>query len=193
MLFRSQITQTATASLSGVAVPGAATTHHVDANYTGDTNFGSSQSSNVSLTGSPITTVTILSANPSSANYAQQVVLSASLSPWTLGSYSTNNESVTFKNGTTTLGTGLLSGGVATLNVSALPVGTDSLTASYAADTNFKASTSSALNYTVQKTTPTISWATPAAITYGTLLSSTQLNATSSAPGTFTYNPSAQT
>src|ERR1041385_6505186 len=43
------------------------------------------------------------------------------------------------------------------------------------------------------KTTPTITWATPAAITYGTALSSTQLNATASVPGTFTYTPAAAT
>ena len=43
------------------------------------------------------------------------------------------------------------------------------------------------------KTTPTITWATPAAITYGTALSSTQLDATASVPGTFTYTPAAGT
>jgi hypothetical protein len=49
---------------------------------------------------------------------------------------------------------------------------------------------------TIDKATPTITWANPAAITYGTPLSSTQLDATASAvvngntvsvPGTFTY------
>ena len=43
------------------------------------------------------------------------------------------------------------------------------------------------------KSTPTISWATPAAITYGTALSSTQLDATASVAGTFTYSPAAGT
>ncbi|WP_089835854.1 hypothetical protein [Granulicella pectinivorans] len=38
--------------------------------------------------------------------------------------------------------------------------------------------------------TPTIVWAAPASITYGTPLSATQLNATSSVPGTFVYSPS---
>jgi hypothetical protein len=37
--------------------------------------------------------------------------------------------------------------------------------------------------------TPTITWATPAAITYGTPLSSTQLNASSTIAGTFVYSP----
>ena len=46
---------------------------------------------------------------------------------------------------------------------------------------------------TFVKSTPTISWAAPAAITYGTALSSTQLDATASVAGTFTYSPAAGT
>jgi hypothetical protein len=46
-------------------------------------------------------------------------------------------------------------------------------------------------SYTITKapTTGTITWTHPAAITYGTLLSSTQLDASSTVMGTFTYNP----
>src|ERR1019366_7384463 len=36
---------------------------------------------------------------------------------------------------------------------------------------------------------PAITWTNPAAITYGTALSSTQLNASASVPGAFAYNP----
>jgi glucuronoarabinoxylan endo-1,4-beta-xylanase len=43
------------------------------------------------------------------------------------------------------------------------------------------------------KTTPTITWATPAAIAFGTALSSTQLDATASVAGAFTYTPAAGT
>jgi hypothetical protein len=39
------------------------------------------------------------------------------------------------------------------------------------------------------KSNPVITWDTPADITYGTLLSSTQLNATADVPGTFAYTP----
>jgi RHS repeat-associated protein len=42
---------------------------------------------------------------------------------------------------------------------------------------------------TVYPATPTITWAAPAAITYGAALSSTQLNAAASVPGTFAYSP----
>ena len=43
------------------------------------------------------------------------------------------------------------------------------------------------------KITPTIAWSAPAAITYGVLLSTTQLNAVPSVPGTLTYTPAAGT
>ena len=41
--------------------------------------------------------------------------------------------------------------------------------------------------------TPTITWAAPAPISYGTSLNSTQLNATASVPGAFVYTPSSGT
>jgi hypothetical protein len=45
----------------------------------------------------------------------------------------------------------------------------------------------------VAKATPTITWATPAGITYGTALGATQLNATANVPGTFAYTPATGT
>jgi hypothetical protein len=45
----------------------------------------------------------------------------------------------------------------------------------------------------VNKATPTVTWSAPAAITYGTALGATQLNATASVAGTFTYTPAAGT
>jgi hypothetical protein len=45
----------------------------------------------------------------------------------------------------------------------------------------------------VAKATPTITWANPADIVYGTALGAAQLNATASVPGTFVYTPAAGT
>ena len=42
---------------------------------------------------------------------------------------------------------------------------------------------------TVNRVTPTITWATPTAISYGTALSATQLDATASTAGSFAYSP----
>src|SRR5207237_696685 len=52
---------------------------------------------------------------------------------------------------------------------------------------------SKTVNITVLKATPVITWATPTDITYGTALSTTQLNASASMPGTFVYTPAAAT
>jgi sugar lactone lactonase YvrE len=60
-------------------------------------------------------------------------------------------------------------------------------------DTTNYASTSITTTIEVVQATPTITWPTPAAITYGTTLGSTQLNATASVPGTFVYSPAAGT
>jgi sugar lactone lactonase YvrE len=50
-------------------------------------------------------------------------------------------------------------------------------------------SASSSVTLQVKQATPQITWAKPAAITYPTPLSSTQLDATSAVPGTFVYSP----
>src|SRR4029453_9154055 len=58
---------------------------------------------------------------------------------------------------------------------------------------------SKTVQITVLKATPVITWANPSDITYGTLLSATQLNATvdgvpgGSAPGSLTYTPASGT
>jgi len=71
---------------------------------------------------------------------------------------------------------------------SAISVGSYSLTAS--ATGNY-AGTSGAQGWAITKANPVITWATPAAITYGTALGATQLNATATVPGTFVYSPAA--
>src|SRR5690606_5959053 len=45
----------------------------------------------------------------------------------------------------------------------------------------------------VQKAKPVVTWANPAAITYGTALDDTQRNATADVAGLFTYSPEAGT
>ncbi|MBX2971046.1 MAG: gliding motility-associated C-terminal domain-containing protein, partial [Cyclobacteriaceae bacterium] len=59
--------------------------------------------------------------------------------------------------------------------------------------TNYNSVTGVTVLITVNKATPTITWANPAAITYGTALSVAQLNATANVSGSFVYNPAAGT
>jgi 2-keto-3-deoxy-6-phosphogluconate aldolase len=56
-------------------------------------------------------------------------------------------------------------------------------------DTTNYTTTSSSVSLTVNKATPLITWSNPVDITYGTVLSETQLNASASLPGSFVYNP----
>ena len=100
---------------------------------------------------------------------------------------------MTFYDGGTSLGAGSVSNGQALLTNNSLTPGSHSITAVYSGDFNFSSSTSSATIITITKANPTITWATPAPITYGTSLSGMQLNATASVPGTFVYSPVAGT
>src|SRR5262249_42672701 len=56
-------------------------------------------------------------------------------------------------------------------------------------DTVNFASATATVTLTVDKATPVLTWPTPTPITFGTVLGSTQLNATASVPGTFVYTP----
>jgi hypothetical protein len=66
--------------------------------------------------------------------------------------------------------------------------GSCTFTASWGADANYNPATSTQ-STTAAKATPVITWATPAAITYGTPLGAAQLNATANVLGTFSYTP----
>ncbi len=173
------------------AVPTAAGTYSITANFTPQ---NTSQYS--SLTGASAGSFVINKATPA-------VTLSSSLNPSTVGALvtltatvpSSATGSVTFYNGTSSLGTVTLSGGSATLSTTTLPGGSDSITAAYSGDSNHNTASGTLIQTvnTASKTTPTITWATPAAIDYGTALSAAQLDATASVPGSFLYSPAATT
>ncbi len=75
-----------------------------------------------------------------------------------------------------------------------LNVGTNVLTAVFTpTDTNNYRNRTNTVNLVVNKATPAVTWSNPAAIVYGTALSSVQLNASSSVAGTFAYSPAAGT
>jgi hypothetical protein len=60
-------------------------------------------------------------------------------------------------------------------------------------DTQTYSSATATVTMTVNQAAPTTSWATPAAITQGTALGATQLDAKASVPGAFAYTPAAGT
>jgi Bacterial Ig-like domain (group 3)/MBG domain (YGX type) len=93
----------------------------------------------------PAATATSLNA-PASAAYSARVTLTATVTS-TAGMPAGN---VTFYNGATTLGVGTLNGsGVAMLNTTAIPAGTNTVTATYAATGDFAGSSSTGVTLMV--------------------------------------------
>jgi hypothetical protein len=93
---------------------------------------------------------------------------------------------VTFKDGSATLGTGTLSGGVASLTLSSLAVGSHSLTAVYGGDSTFQGSTSAAFGETVsQDATGTVLTSSAATAVFGQSVTFTA-TVSASSPGSGT-------
>jgi hypothetical protein len=84
-------------------------------------------------------TTTTLSSSPNPSTYGQVVTFTSGVSS-PFGA-PPDGETVTFKQGSTVLGTGTLSSGSASLSTTAVAVGTRHITAVYAGDANFTAST----------------------------------------------------
>jgi hypothetical protein len=143
-------------------------THTIAASYGGATNFATSSASVLSqvVNKAPTTTGLTSSLNPSTLGTS--VTFTATV---TANSPSTGTPAgtVAFLNGTTSIGTGTLNNsGVATLSISSLAVGTQSITASYAGSTSFNSSTSTMLSQVVNLDPQTITFtAPPSPVTYG--------------------------
>jgi len=132
----------------------------------------------------PVTMSLNSTTNPSA--YNQALTLTANVSP--PGATGT----VLFMDGPTSLGSATVTSGTATLAGVSLTAGSHSLSAVYSGDSIYAGGTAS-LTQSVSMAAPAITWAAPAAITFGGALSSVQLNATASVPGTFAYSPAAGT
>ncbi len=127
------------ATFSTSALP--AGTHAIRAAYSGDPNFTPSASQATTLTVNPVVTSVALAAPVVPTSPGQPVTLTAYVTPTPAG-VQTPTGVVVFYEGTTRLGSAALSGGVATLPVPGLSLGTHAITADYAGDGNFLASSS---------------------------------------------------
>ena len=175
----------ATLSTTGLPVG----TDSVTAVYAGSGNFAGSTASAVTVTVALAVgaTATTLNAPPIAA-YGTTVTLAAVVS----ASLGTPTGTVTFYYGTTPLGTGTLNGsGAATLGTTALPVGTDSVSAVYGGSGSFTGSTAPAVKIIVTSllgaTTTTLS--APPSASYGTAVTLTAvvIAASGSPTGTVTF------
>jgi hypothetical protein len=122
-------------------------TDHIDAIYSGDGNYLTSTSATLAQTIEAASTSTTLVSSSNPSTHGSSVTFTATVKA---GSGPTPTGSVTFKDGSTTLGTGTLNAsGVATFKTSALAVGTHSITAAYGGSTDDATSTSATLSQKV--------------------------------------------
>ncbi len=126
-------------------------THSLTASYGGDASFAASTSVALSQVVGQATSATTLVAAPTPALFGEPITLTATVAPVAPGAGAPTG-TVTFRDGATTLGVGVLNGsGVATFTTAALSVATHSLTAAYGGDTAFIPSTSTAASASVVK------------------------------------------
>lgn len=122
-------------------------THTLSAGFPGGGVFLAHNSASVTHTVSAAATTTVLTSSANPASIGQPVTLTAAVGG---ASAAVPGGSVTFNDGSTSLGSGTLNqAGVATLTTSTLAGGTHSITASYSGDVNYLASTSSVLSQVV--------------------------------------------
>jgi hypothetical protein len=129
---------------SGLAVGNQAIT----ISYGGDANFIGSTSSTLTQTVGQDSTSTAVTTSVNPASSGQNVTFTAVVSAGSPGS-GTPTGTVIFEDGGVSIGSGSLSGGVATFSTSGLSVGTHAITVAYAGDSNFSSSLSAALTQTV--------------------------------------------
>ncbi len=118
--------------------------HSITAAYSGDTKNNASTSTALTQTVNKKTTSATVVSSKNPSVHGTSVKLTATVT----GSSPTGT--VTFNDGTTKLGTGVLSSGKATYATAGLAIGTHSITASYGGDTNNTTSVSAALSQVVK-------------------------------------------
>ena len=138
--------------------------HNITATYGGDTSHAPSSSPPLTITvnaTAPVLTTMMLDLLPATSSVGQAVTITATVT----GSNPTGT--VTFSEGMDILGTGLLTGGVATVTTDVLTFGPHTITATYNGDATYGGSSQQAFE-SVSKATPTTALTVlPATITEG--------------------------
>jgi hypothetical protein len=143
--FKNGTTTMATATLHGGVAKFTTTklavgTASITAVYYGEASFVTSTSSALSQVVSPANTTTTLASSPNPSTVGQSVTFTATVTGQFAGVVT---GTVTFMDGTSTLGTVTVSSHVARLHTSALAVGTHNITATYNGSTDFTSSSAS--------------------------------------------------
>ena len=147
----------------------------------------------VTLTVGQTPTTLVLAASSLSPTLGSSITLTATATSIA----GTPTGAVTFYAGATSLGRGTVSGGVATLSTSALPVGLQSVTAVYGGSTNYASTTSNAVSVNVGQDAPSLTLSVSSAgsalgtkFTFTALLSNTVAGKTATGNVSFTVDGS---
>jgi hypothetical protein len=130
--------------------------HSITAFYNGDSSFNTSTSPVLAQSVRQTTTSTAVSSSSNPSVSGQSVTFTATVNASAPGS-GTPTGTVTFRDGTNTLGQGSLSSGQATFTTASLPVASHSITAFYSGDLDFITNASGPLTQTVHKAGSTTS------------------------------------
>jgi hypothetical protein len=151
------------------------------AQYGGDSRYLSSASPTLTQTVRQAS-ATSLTSSPNPSTFGGSVTLTATVTP------SAATGTVQFFSGATLLGSATIAGGKALLSTTALPAGSDSLTAVYSGDANDAVSTSPAVNQTVNKAASTTTLtASPSSSNVGQLVTFTARVTPTAATGTVQF------
>jgi hypothetical protein len=175
-------TQTASTAATSVAIPPGTGSQMIEASYPGNDTLAASLSGIVTLDAPAATPTVTLTGSPNPATQGASVTLTATVT----ASGTAPTGTVTFLNGSATLGSGTLdSSGAATYSTTALPVGADAITASYSGDNYNNSANSTPLTLTVTAPPVAVAVPTPAAVTAGSTATATAtFTASSSYSGT---------
>ena len=156
----------------------------ITAMYQGDSNYAPSTSTAIPVVVSQASTTTTVTVTPNPSGLGQTVTLTATIAAVSPGA-GTPTGTVQFFNGSTALGSPVtVSGGVASLPTTALPLGANSITATYSGDTNFLTSTSTAVTANVSQAATTMLVAAPTTAVTGQPVTLTATVAAASGSGT---------
>jgi hypothetical protein len=164
-------------------------TYSVTGVYSGDANYAAATSNMVAVTVNQATPTVTVTCSPNAIAYGGTTSCTAHVSAGT--------GTVSFTGGPSQPGPWNEpvdgSGNAVLTGFSNWQAGTYTVQATYSGDSNYNGASGSTV-LTITASAPVLSWATPAAITYGTPLSGIQLDATSGGiAGTLAYTPAAGT
>lgn len=132
-------------------------TSSITVSFAGNDDYAASTSSVLSQVVNKVATTTTLTTSVNPSDFGASVTFTATVTANQTG-YPAPTGTVEFRNGSTVIGTGTLdSNGKATLTTTALPVGTNQITAVYQSDTNNATSTATAVAQVVGKAASAVS------------------------------------